>query len=216
MKSTTPLRCCATIIEIATVAIVVSVLAVFVVPVIDEAHGSAEQQAAIQNSLAAHEPTVDLNADGDVIAFQVLLSDFSDGDLAVVSQIPTLETLDLWLCPKITDAGLQSLCGAAGLKTLQIDSKLVTVDGIEFIGQIVSLEELILAGVPVNDAGVAALGNLTNLNTLSLEGAHITDASLETLAWLPNLKHLILVKTDVSEQALKRFRHARPDCRVFI
>jgi hypothetical protein len=66
----------------------------------------------------------------------------------------------------------------------------------------------------VTDAGVEALTSLKDLRELNLSCTRITDAALTSLKQLPKLRSLMLWKVRVSEGALKKFRRARPKCKV--
>src|SRR5262249_41527927 len=68
----------------------------------------------------------------------------------------------------LTDAGLQSLTGCAGLKELQLDATSVTFAGVKNLEDMRSLERLRLMKVSVTDEGLKAIWKLPALKELSL------------------------------------------------
>ena len=101
------------------------------------------------------------------------------------------------------------------LRTLWLDWSSIHDEGLRHLAGLDSVRGLALSYTPVTDAGLVHLTRLPNLKHLELQGTSITDAGLEQLAAETNLTHLDLLGVEsVSEEAVKRFQAARPDCQV--
>jgi hypothetical protein len=78
------------------------------------------------------------------------------------------------------------------------------------LSQLPSIEVLEL-GSGVNDAAVQHLCRLRRLRSLEIRSNEISDKGLADLASLPSLRQLDITWSDVSIEAVARFRHERPD-----
>jgi hypothetical protein len=110
--------------------------------------------------------------------------------LPFLKEYKDLEELDL-SSMKLKDKDLEHLLCFRRLKNLQIPGSLIT------------------------DDGAKVLTKLSGLTRLNVWGAKLTDAGLKHLQGLPKLQELSLGKTAISEAALRRFKAARPKCRVW-
>ncbi len=84
------------------------------------------------------------------------------------------------------------------------------------LGQLESLRVLLHDGSPeLTDLGVEFLSRLESLESLDLEWAAITDAGFRHLEGLARLRWLDLTGcSGFSAVALRRLRHALPDCQI--
>jgi Leucine-rich repeat (LRR) protein len=120
------------------------------------------------------------------------ISETAFGSAAMDNVVPfsNLETLDMWFAT-IEDADLAKLSGMTKLKQLTLEQcGSITTAGIEHVAKLPALESL-------------------NLNQ-----TRIDDAALELLAKVANLKSLDLKNTSVSDDAIEKFKAAKPDCTV--
>jgi len=77
------------------------------------------------------------------------------------------------------------------------------------------LEVLVLAGDHITDAGLENLKGLNRLKILDLEFTRqITDAGLENLKGLNQLQGLFLMETKVTDEGIRSFQEALPNCKV--
>jgi hypothetical protein len=115
------------------------------------------------------------------------MTGLTDEGLAALSGLP-LEVL--WLGPRITDRGMETVGGFRGLRHFDICTHLIT------------------------DAGVRALAGLSRLEVLWLTRSRITDASVEVLSQLAGLRELNVNHTEISAAGLAELRRALPKCRL--
>jgi hypothetical protein len=122
------------------------------------------------------------------------LARLADQTALVCLELVTFETLD--------DAGLASLAGLAGLKSLLLRGNRLTDEGLKSLSGLTALEHLDLYLVPITDAGLAHLGGLTRLECLNLGNTRVEGHGLRHLAGLTGLRHLTLNLTRVGDPAL--------------
>ena len=107
------------------------------------------------------------------------------------------------------DLVLEKLAGQSGIKTLQMGGQQATDHGLEHVGRMSGLEELILFPArKVTDAGVAHLRGLKHLKRILIDQSHMTDEGLQTLAELPELEHLKLYRHSFSDAGLAHLKRA--------
>ena len=112
----------------------------------------------------------------------------SDGDLAGLGNVDSLQKISFSNCRGIGDA------------TLVV------------VGQLPKLEELYVSGTSVTDEGFAHLSGLTGLRTLEIHDRQVTDAALEALSGLESLKRLKVDQTQITADGVARLREALPNC----
>ena len=119
----------------------------------------------------------------------------------------------------LTDTGLLYLSNWTKARDLFFNGCAFTDKGLAHLSRLPKLESLWLFGdeggsMVITDAGMHHIGNISTLNNLTLIGVPITDAGLATLTKLSNLERLTVRRTAVTEDGLERFRAALPDCWV--
>lgn len=119
----------------------------------------------------------------------------TDEGLAAVKEIPTLTTLNLRKCAKLTDAGLEHV---AELPKLQRLILLYNKDGLtnecmKSIAKIESLRALDIRGcVQIKDDGLLAMAPLKNLVDFKHRGFNVTNDGLAVFKDLPQLRVLMM------------------------
>jgi hypothetical protein len=120
----------------------------------------------------------------------ITLTGWDQTNYAALRQWPNVAVLQM-ANRDVTDATLQLLEGATGLKELDI------------------------SGSQVTDAGLATLAKLPALESLRLKNCAITDAGFTThLAPHPKLLRLDLSGTQVTPAAIREWRKANPERRA--
>ena len=115
------------------------------------------------------------------------MTGLTDDGLAALTPLP-LEVL--WLGPRITDDGMQSVAAFSGLKHLDICTHLLT------------------------DRGVRAIEGMRTLEVLWLTGSRVSDASVELLSQFTGLRELNVNSTEITPQGKEELRRALPSCRM--
>jgi hypothetical protein len=123
--------------------------------------------------------------------------------------------LDAWFSrfPTVTDLDLVHLKALPRLRELYLSPK-ITDAGLENLAELVDLRLLTLSDARITDAGLARLKGLHQLQSLFLYGTPITDAGLEHLRGLTRLEHLSLDHTRVTDEGLKKLQQALPNCKI--
>jgi len=108
---------------------------------------------------------------------------------------------------KTAEDVLAKLATQSSVRTLQIGGRHATDQGMESVGQMTGLEELIIFPArEITDDGVAHLGKLRNLRIILLSQAKLTDAGLRTLGSLPNLEEIMVDGQGFSDEGLTALR----------
>ena len=148
------------------------------------------------------------------------------GDGGELAALKKLTDLDVFRST-FSDAGLKSVAGATGMKTLKLRDCQVTPEGLKVLSEFKNLERLdlsesqaddstleVISTLPklfelelwtskVTDEGLAHLVKLP-LKTLSLEDVYdITDAGMPHIGKIKTLESLTLSKTGVTDDGLK-------------
>lgn len=141
-------------------------------------------------------------------------------ELERLADLRRVETLSLTGCLRLTDIDLAILSRLPHLKTLDLtmtrphpsydpsplsDAMLDNLTGLD------ELEELVLVDVNITDTGLARFPSLPNLRFLDLTGTAITDSGVT--AWidrLPALETIALERTAVTEAGVAALWRARP------
>ena len=155
-----------------------------------------------------------------------------DTALAQVSTLPRLCGLNLELCSRITDDGIQHLKDSRRLRALRLTGtsvtdaglahltglpnllaldlevcELVTDQGCMTLGKMRQLRALVLKKTgfepnKISSSGLSELSNLTDLEILNVYGNPLKDDSLVALAKMSRLRELDLSLTAISDQGL--------------
>ncbi len=115
------------------------------------------------------------------------MTGLTDAGLAALSPL-ALEIL--WLGPRITDRGMETVAGFRGLKHIDICTHLIT------------------------DDGVRALAGLRELEVLWLTRSRITDACIPVLSQFAGLRELNVNCTEITPEGLAQLRRELPLCRL--
>lgn len=96
----------------------------------------------------------------------------------------------------------------------------VTLKGAQFgdataaqLAEIDSLVDAQFFHAALTDEGVSRLSKCQTLRSMVISDCPITDASIDHLIAMPNLE-LLAILADISDEAIEKFRAARPDCRL--
>jgi len=117
-----------------------------------------------------------------ILSFHEGVCRITDAGLAHIAEMPKLELLLLAVTGPVTDDGIRYLAKMPSLRKLGIDSPLVTDRGLEYLGQIKTLEHLDLPQDQhgITDAGLTHLGQLPNLRYLRIARIHWNDPAMNT------------------------------------
>ena len=112
---------------------------------------------------------------------------------------------------RITDFGASHLARLTSLRRLDVTRSSLTAAGLERLGALVDLEELILAHASsIDDLAGTVLARLPALRVLDLSYTDFGDAGLAALQEHPALQRLVAVGARVGPEAANRFLAARP------
>lgn len=109
----------------------------------------------------------------------------------------------------LLDRQVSALLAFPTLRVLVIHDRKITVEQLQQIGKIRSLEAIDLGFLNVTDEGLRQLGGLRSLRQLRLYGTDVTDAGLEFLAPLATLENLDLGSTRITSAGLSRLAALR-------
>jgi hypothetical protein len=161
----------------------------------------------------------------------------ADDELMVhVGSLRRIESLTMWTCEGVSDAGLAELSGLKRLKRLHLPGQRVTDAGFAHLSGLTSLEALLISEAPITEAGlahlaglprlkqmalnktrVASLGSISKmhwLTSLDIRGNPIDDVGLAPAAGLVGLRWLVLEGTRASPTGVASLRAARPGMNV--
>lgn len=115
-----------------------------------------------------------------------------------------------------TDEQLAALSGITNLRSLRIESPVITNEGLLRVSELRDLETLSVRRNPlVTAAALKILRSLPRLRTLSLNGCEgIDDRIVDVLAPFTELRELDLHRTKVSEQGFTELRSDLLNCKV--
>ena len=160
-------------------------------------------QAEIIQRLKDEGATLTLNTGGEVVGVNLTSTWVKDADLALLSSLPSLESIDLSLT-RITDIGLEHLKPLTKVRHLVLDhAEYFTDNGIAHF-KAWRLETLNLRGTKVTSRVFDHIKTLTTLRTLDISHTEVTDSGFEELAELTNLE----------QSRHRRQSHPRPRARL--
>jgi hypothetical protein len=128
-----------------------------------------------------------------------------------LAQFPTLRNLELHMTG-LTDEGLAAL-GVLPVEVLWLGPR-ITDRGMQTVGTFRSLKHADICAHLVTDEGVRALAGMEELEVLWLTRSRITDASIAVLSQLTALRELNVSCTEITAQGLRELRRALPLCRI--
>lgn len=126
----------------------------------------------------------------------------SDTDIPVVTQIDTLEDLQIG-GGRITDAALEQLAALKSLRVLNLGGTKITDDGLKSLARMPRLEEAWLAGTKISNDGLKHLKVARSLRHVGLFNTAIGDDAAETLSSFPDLAEVHLGLTKMTDKGLK-------------
>jgi Leucine Rich repeat len=151
----------------------------------------------------------------------------NDGDLAHLSKLNRLVSLDLSENDRITDRGLAGLHGLDFLSELNLErldryrqhpSRVVSIPltdaCLPHLQALPRLESLILSGNQITDRGLFRIATMTKLKNLDLSATEVTDAGMVHIAGMKSLDRVNLGATRVTKEGIGQLRLARPDLSI--
>jgi len=131
----------------------------------------------------------------------------SEKGLRYVGQLRSLKELDIVGQTQITDTALSALGEMGSLDTLVLGGPRIGDRGLVHLSRIALLKHLVLWGQNFSDAGMVQLGKLRSLRTLRVAGPGITDVGLAHLGKLDELEGLDLSKVSgITAEGMKCLR----------
>lgn len=127
---------------------------------------------------------------------------FDDRDLKLVALLRDIEGVSV-ASGRVTDEGLQQLCGLQRLGRLWLLGTQVTGRGLACIARLPALRYLNLGGSPVGDDGLAALAPAGHLRDLTFNSGVVSDEGIARVARLPALERLSIAGTNIAGSSLR-------------
>lgn len=157
-----------------------------------------------------------LNDDGKVVKVDMASfaesPRYSDSDMIHLRSFKDLQELGL-SNSNITDAGLENVEELTNLQELYLSGTKVTDAGLMHLRAMKQLEILVL-GRNFSDSATDHISQLQNLKNLNLNGSRVTDTGLLSLGHMANLQEIQLYNTQVTDEGVRQFQEALPNCRV--
>ena len=154
---------------------------------------SSEQRTTVQM-----DRWVDIPSEPQIITIDAQQSPwFGDGDIALIAELPDLESLDL-SGTMVTSNGLQQLGSLPKLNSLSVAGTRVRDLRESLAKKLPSLTKLDLQNSSITDASVASVNGFNRLVNVDFGGTRLTAAGLANLNSLPELQTLGLSGTSVS------------------
>lgn len=158
--------------------------------------------------------TLNYDDQGRVISVDLSGTGATDEELAAISVLPDVRTLNCTNAKKIKGSSLDLLVTLKNLETLYLVGTDLDDAGLSRLPHLKSLKTLHLGRTRITDAGMPALDNLTNLQTLSLGDTAVTDQGLVQLRDLRKLSTLILRNTKTTQRGVQELHRMLPDARI--
>ncbi|MEX2261169.1 MAG: hypothetical protein WD696_04420 [Bryobacteraceae bacterium] len=138
----------------------------------------------------------------------------TDANIESISALTQLEVLNMGGAI-VSDVGMTALKPLTILHTLDLSRMEITAKGLEPLAGLPKLRRLNLWGsTRIDDNAAQYLLGMKSLEILDLGDTSVTDALLDRLEGMKQLKVLLVGGTKVTPEGVKRFRTARPDCRI--
>ena len=172
-----------------------------------------DREVAIE-AIRAAGGTLNYDDQGRVVSVNLSDTQATDEELAAISALPYVRTVNCSNASRITGSSLHLLANLKNLETLYLVRTDLKDSGLAGVQNLMSLKTLNLDGTKITDAGMPALANLKNLQTLVLGNTAITDRGLVQLRDLKKLSTLILRDTKTTREGVKEMHRMLPDVRV--
>lgn len=153
----------------------------------------------------------DLRSEAQIHPIQGLkLTDASDADLAQLRGWPKLEVLNASgpaqgfgrIGGQVTDVGLAHIGELKTLQILVLGGTRITDAGLVHLKQLKVLQRLELYETQITDSGLVHMAELTGLQSLGLAATKVTDVGLARLKELQALRSLDLAETRITDAGL--------------
>ena len=150
---------------------------------------------------------------GAVVSVDLSLTQATDDDLRLLTELTTLKQLDLSRT-EISDVGLQHLVGLKELELLWLNKTQITDAGLKNLSGMTQLKSLGLTGTSITDEGLRNIKEMTSLEYLLLGNTRVSGDGLVHLVDMTNLEGLSLIGMTLDEEAVIRFKRTLPNCQV--
>jgi len=128
----------------------------------------------------------------------------TDEKLRVISQMPTVRSLDVTAFSSASTAGFVNISGMSWLRELGLYSMNLGDDGLQLISLLSNLIFLDLQRCkPVSDSGTKHIAKLTKLHDLDLADTGVSSVGISELSTLVNLKRFSAANTWIGNRALR-------------
>lgn len=154
------------------------------------------------------------DSQGRIISVDLSDTEATDEELAAISVLPHVRTINCTNAHHIQGEVLDLLVGLKNLETLYLVGTDLDDDGLTRVRHLTSIKTLNLDGTRITDAGMPALDNLVNLQTLVLGDTAITDQGLVQLRDLKKLSTIVLRDTKTTRRGVQELRRMLPEVRV--
>lgn len=137
-----------------------------------------------------------------------------DSAIDVFLNVPSLQFLWIGKNPGFTDAGIDRLSKASGLKTLRLTNLRIGDDSLKNIDQLKNLKVLDLDGTNVTDKILSKISRL-QLRELHLSSTNVTDEGIRDLTKCVTLDRLTVIDCPkVSQRAVDELTRSLAHCKV--
>jgi hypothetical protein len=113
-------------------------------------------------------------------------------------------------CAEFTDADLKALLDFPNITLFDVESDMITDDGLQYLAQLDRLKWLYLRSTKVTGRGFSHLAKLKGLRRVYLFCPAITDAALRDLERMSELEDVSIIHRTLSDEAIARFKKNRP------
>ncbi len=138
----------------------------------------------------------------------------TDADLRLIADLPKLESLKIVGSQQISPDGLEVLRGVENLRFLILTSAKLTDQHLTVIGQLKTLQQLIISSNPITNDGIGELEMLTELIYLNISDCdQIDDEAFEALEKLKNLRALDISGTQIGGEE-KQLKEKNPNLQI--
>lgn len=141
--------------------------------------------------------------------------EFTDEKLDLVVRLGRVADLTMENVP-VTDAGLERLRSAAGIRRLILNESDVTGAGLRALVNLPlrrGLTNIGLRGLGITDADLVYLKQFPTLRRIDLSGTRISDTGLKHLEGM-KLDHVSVAGTKVTEQGVTKLQASSPGAKV--
>ena len=165
---------------------------------------------ALQKRLEAFRSLEHPETHFDITELQLMGSDFDDQDVERLKRLPALTRLDIQ-STKITDAGMIGVGEMSTLQSLILCETGVTETGLKQLKRLPNLRELMVGGdgpgPRITDAGLKEIAGCSQLRGLSVAGANNTEAGIREIGTLKDLRGLSLWAVNIQDDWLADLRN---------